>query len=162
MAKQGRNGRTLSKRISRKTLKIFRNVLIRVPKNGKYMFFVPENKKRKIEAHWKNGFVVDRKEILFRFFYNITEADLGFYVVADIKVMEKKMKKKDRIFDQIIESEISYLYLDIEKISNTNRIDAEFGIKFWSCDPEHDVQGEEEFFIPRTRTKVAFIDREAA
>lgn len=115
MKKCGKNGRTLTKKISRKTLKIFRNVLIRVPKSGKYMFFVSGNKKRNIEAYWKNGFVVDRREILFRFFYDITETDLGSYIVADVKVMKKTLKKKDRIFNEVVESEISYLYLDIKK-----------------------------------------------
>jgi len=172
MAKNGRNGKTLGKKILRKTLKVFRNVLIKIPKSSKFMYFVPENKRRKIAPHWKNGHVIDKsgvlvddsenfvlhKEILYRFFYGITEADLGSCIVADVKVVEKKIVVKSEIFGKIVESEIDYLYLDVEKVKRgTVNQGANKKMKFWPCNPEVEVEEKNEFFIPRTQEKIVFL-----
>ncbi len=150
-----KNGRILSKKISRKTLKVFRNVLIKIPKSSKHMSFVPENKGYGIEAHWKNGLVVNRGEILFRFFYGIGDVDLGSRVIADVKVMEKRILVKTRVFGKVVGSEIFYLYLDIKKISDNS---AEVEMKFWSCDPKVEIEKKNEFLIPRSQEKIVFLE----
>lgn len=94
---------------SYKILREVTGVLVKVPKMGDNMKFVPAHEftpdgatePAKVDDHWRHGQIVDEecgrdpsegKAIMNRHFYGLGSGDFGKRIVADVKVCEKTME----------------------------------------------------------------------
>jgi len=99
------------------------HVHVKVPKaQGKYMnpvapheFTLPDGTKAQVPGHWRHGQMVDGI-IVNRHFYGIDDVDLGNFICATVKVVQKKTR------------EGTYVMLDITKETECPR--AEWRVKF--------------------------------
>jgi hypothetical protein len=98
---------------------------------AKHEFTLPDGTKAQVPDHWRHGQMVDGI-IINQHFYGINDDDLGNFIMATVKVVQKKTR------------EGTYIMLDITKETDCTR--AEWRVKFLE-----QQQGENDILIPGTR-----------